>query len=239
MEECYFNNVYCCFLPAHTSQGLQPADNGHFNILKGAFRKEIERMDSLTDATPTGKINFIRCLAKARKAVTKATIVSAWTHTGNWPISRAKALRHPEIKPDKEERGISQPLPEAEDGENEEPITRQYVLSLAQGGNALERHKARRIASEIEDLRARISFLEEENAAHKEREDLTLKTKKRKAIPNPNRKFMSIHEILSQGGSLEDLEAQDQPQKRPRKGANIEVPVDEDDDEEEPESGID
>lgn len=31
-------------------------------------------------------------------------------------------------------------------------------------------------------------------------------TKKRGAVPNPNKKPMSIHEILSRGGSVEDLE---------------------------------
>ena len=74
MEECFWHNIHLCFLPAHSSHGLQPADNGHFNVLKRAYRKELESLDSLTDSAPVGKINFIRCFAKARAAVTKRTI---------------------------------------------------------------------------------------------------------------------------------------------------------------------
>jgi len=35
MATCFLNNVYCCYLPAHCSHGLQPLDNGPFNALKG------------------------------------------------------------------------------------------------------------------------------------------------------------------------------------------------------------
>jgi hypothetical protein len=54
-------------------------------------------------------------------------------------------------------------------------------------------------------LQARIAFLEQENAEHKAREAAQIGTKKRRAIPNPNRKFMSIHDILSKGGCIKDL----------------------------------
>ncbi|KAJ0130849.1 Uncharacterized protein HZ326_26053 [Fusarium oxysporum f. sp. albedinis] len=35
--------------------------------------------------------------------MTKKNIISGWRVTGNWPISRRKALMHPEIQPDKKE----------------------------------------------------------------------------------------------------------------------------------------
>ena len=70
MEECFFSNVYLYFLPAHTSHRLQPADNGHFNVLKSIYQKEIAKLDSLTNSAPVGKINFLQYLHIARKAVT-------------------------------------------------------------------------------------------------------------------------------------------------------------------------
>jgi hypothetical protein len=101
MATCFLNNVYCCYLPAHCSHGLQPLDNGVFNALKAAYRRELERFASLTDSAPMDKVNFIRANAKARRVgMTEKNILSGWRVTGNWPISRAKALRHPEIQQD-------------------------------------------------------------------------------------------------------------------------------------------
>lgn len=140
MEECFFNNVYCCFLLAHTSHGLQPADNGHFNVLKGAYRKEIAKLDAITDLAPVGKINFLRCLHMARKAVTKKTIVSAWRHTGNWLVSREKALEHPEIQPDPEKRDAEAMA--ADSGCDDEQIDRQFIMAMSRE-NPHQRYKFR------------------------------------------------------------------------------------------------
>ncbi|KAF6527905.1 hypothetical protein HZS61_008207 [Fusarium oxysporum f. sp. conglutinans] len=62
---CFLNNVYCCYLPAHCSHGLQPLDNGVFNASKAAYQKELEKLASLTDSAPVDKVNFIRAYAKA------------------------------------------------------------------------------------------------------------------------------------------------------------------------------
>lgn len=200
MEECFFGNVYLCFLPVYTSHGLQPADNGHFNVLKAAYRKELSKLDSLTDSAPIGKINFLRCLAAARKSVKEKTIVSAWRHTGNWPISRQKALEHPEIQPDKEKR-----VAEAMATYNDDPVNRQFIIAMSRE-NPQQRYKFRRLAEEFDNLQARIALLEQENAEMKARENTQAGTKKRRAVPSPNKKFMSIHDILSKGGSVEDLQ---------------------------------
>ena len=97
MTMCFLSNVYLCFVPAHTSHGLQPLDNGIFNALKASYRQELHKLGSLTDAAPVDKINFIRCYTIARKAgMTPRTIKSGWRTTGNWPIDRQKALSHPE-----------------------------------------------------------------------------------------------------------------------------------------------
>ncbi|KAJ0126828.1 Poly [ADP-ribose] polymerase 2 [Fusarium oxysporum f. sp. albedinis] len=67
MATCFLNNVYCCYLPAHCSHGLQPLDNGVFNVSKAAYRKELQKLASLTDSAPIDKVNFIKAYAKARE----------------------------------------------------------------------------------------------------------------------------------------------------------------------------
>jgi len=41
MSTCFLNNVYLCYHSAHCSHGLQPLDNGIFNVVKAAYRKEL------------------------------------------------------------------------------------------------------------------------------------------------------------------------------------------------------
>ncbi|RKK08481.1 hypothetical protein BFJ65_g17143 [Fusarium oxysporum f. sp. cepae] len=87
-------------LDGHGSHAT-PLDNGVFNASKAAYRRELEKFASLTDSAPMDKVNFIRAYAKARRVgMTKKNILSGWRVTGNWPISRAKALRHLEIQQD-------------------------------------------------------------------------------------------------------------------------------------------
>jgi hypothetical protein len=72
--------------------------------MKSAYRKELGNLASLTDSAPVDKVNFIRTYAKAREiGFTQKNIRAGWRVTGNWPISKAKALRHPEIQEDKRE----------------------------------------------------------------------------------------------------------------------------------------
>jgi hypothetical protein len=40
----------------------------------------------------------------------------------------------------------------------------------------------------------------------KSRDDVRAGAKKRQAVPNPNKKFISIHKILGKGGNIKDLE---------------------------------
>jgi hypothetical protein len=102
MATCFLNNVDCCYLAAHCSHGLQPLDNGVFNASKAAYRRELERVASFTNSAPIDIVNFIRAYAKVRQVgMTKKNILSGWKVTGSWPISHAKALRHPEIQQDR------------------------------------------------------------------------------------------------------------------------------------------
>lgn len=240
MTMCYRHNVHPCWLPAHTSHGLQPLDNGIFSVFKGAFDKSMEDINSQTDSSPLGKINFIRCLVKARKAVNKRTIKNTFRHTGIYPISRKKAFQHPEIQPDRApelEIEVSEEDSDSDDTRSESSIeevdenymTRDYVLSLAPQENRTARYKAKKIANEINDLRARVALLERENAGLKAEKEVREKTKRRKGIPNPNQEFITMFEIGNKNLTTEALDALPRPQKR-QKVAAVEVEEEEEDD---------
>ncbi|KAM5527595.1 transposase [Fusarium oxysporum f. sp. phaseoli] len=218
MATCFLNNVYCCYLPAHCSHGLQPLDNGIFNVIKGAYRKELQKLASLTDSAPVDKVNFVRAYAKAREVgMRKEIILSGWRFTGNWPINRHKALTHPEIQPDKEkvvERFKTPSPPQLHSDDT--PKTSRQVREMAKHRSRPTRQKYSKIAKGLEALEmkvavqnARITGLEEQMAQLR-------RGKKRKAVPNPNRRFMALAEALAAGESL-----------RNSKEAEIEVGVDE------------
>ncbi|KAJ0132203.1 Uncharacterized protein HZ326_24711 [Fusarium oxysporum f. sp. albedinis] len=218
MATCFLNNVYCCYLPAHCSHGLQPLDNGIFNVIKGAYRKELQKLASLTDSATVDKVSFIRAYAKAREAgMRKEIILSGWRFTGNWPINRHKALTHPEIQPDKEKllEQFQTPSPPPLHSDDT-PKTSRQVRDMAKHRSRPTRRKYSKIAKGLEALEmkvavqnARITGLEEQMAQVR-------RGKKRKAVPNPNRRFMAVAESLATGEALPDS-----------KGAEIEVDVDE------------
>ncbi|KAM5527169.1 transposase [Fusarium oxysporum f. sp. phaseoli] len=199
MATCFLNNVYCCYLPAHCSHGLQPLYNGVFNALKAAYRRELERFASLTDSAPMDKVNFIRAYAKARRVgMTKKNILSGWRVTGNWPISRAKALRHPEIQQDRP-NGSPRVTPEPRPylGSDDTPQTSRQIRDLGLNKTPKTRRRYNVIAKGFEAHQQtvaahtqRIASLEEELARLK-------RGKKRKAVPNPNKRFMTLGETLA------------------------------------------
>jgi hypothetical protein len=122
--------------------------------------------------------------------LTEKNTQSAFRTTGNWPISRWKALAHPEIQGDDERKTPERRLdPEMEHypevtpktsrqvrdyGKNKSPTTRRYYNTIAKGYAQLE--------FELAAKNDRIAALEAE---------VTRLTKKRKrrAIQNPNNKF--------------------------------------------------
>jgi hypothetical protein len=99
MTFCFFNNIYYCYFLAHCSHEMQPLDNGPFNAVKAVYRKKLKQFNFNNDARPVNKIKFIKTYGKARLAgLTEKNIQAAFKTTGNWPISRRKALSHPEIQ---------------------------------------------------------------------------------------------------------------------------------------------
>ncbi|KAG7000958.1 Retrovirus-related Pol polyprotein from transposon TNT [Fusarium oxysporum f. sp. conglutinans] len=185
-------------LDGHGSHAT-PLDNGVFNASKAAYRRELAKFASLTDSAPIDKVNFIRAYAKARRVgMTKKNILSGWRVTGNWPISRDKALRHPEIQQDRP-NGSPRVTPEPRPylGSDDTPQTSRQIRDLGLNKTPKTRRRYNVIAKDFEAHQQtvaahtlRIASLEEELARLK-------RGKKRKAVPNPNRRFMTLGETLA------------------------------------------
>ncbi|TVY62580.1 hypothetical protein Focb16_v004156 [Fusarium oxysporum f. sp. cubense] len=206
MATCFLNNVYCCYLPAHCSHGLQPLDNGVFNASKAAYRKELQKLTSLTDSAPVDKVNFIKAYAKAREVgMTKKNILSGWRVTGNWPISRRKALMHPEIQSDKKEMTPASDGPS--DGQRDSdntPKTSRHIRDLGKNKSPSTRRRYSVISRGFEAQESKIVSLSSRVASLEEEVGRLSRGKKRKAIPNPNRKFMTLAEALVVGNTISE-----------------------------------
>ncbi|OBS14974.1 hypothetical protein FPOA_28799 [Fusarium poae] len=206
MATCFLNNVYCCYLPAHCSHGLQPLDNGVFNASKAAYRKELQKLASLTDSAPVDKVNFIKAYAKAREVgMTKKNILSGWRVTGNWPISRRKALMHPEIQPDKKETtpGSDGHRDGQVDSDNT-PKTSRHIRDLGKNKSPSTRRRYSVISKGFEAQESKIASLSTRIASLEEEVGRLSRGKKRKAVPNPNKKFMTLAEALAAGDTISE-----------------------------------
>ncbi|KAI8411398.1 hypothetical protein FOFC_07992 [Fusarium oxysporum] len=186
-------------LPTSTfPHGFQPLDNGISHVIKGAYRKELQKLAILTDSAPVDKVNFVRAYAKAREAgMRKEIILSAWRFTENWHIDRRKALTHPEIQPDKEKwwNGSS----------------RRALLSCTQmirrkrAGSRPTRKKYSKIAKGLEALEMKVAVQNGRITGLEEQMAQVRRGKKRKAVPNANRLSMALSETLANEKTLPDL----------------------------------
>ncbi|KAJ3454592.1 hypothetical protein MRS44_013192 [Fusarium solani] len=191
MATCFLNN---------------PLDNGVFNVSKAAYRKELQKLASLTDSAPVDKVNFIKAYAKAREVgMTKKNILSGWRVTGNWPISRRKALIHPEIQPDKKETS-----PESEgrrDGQvdsDNTPKTSRHIRDLGKNKSPSTRRRYSVISKGFEAQESKIASLSTRIASLEEEVGRLSRGKKRKAILNPNKRFMTLAEALVTGETISE-----------------------------------
>jgi hypothetical protein len=192
MSLCFLNNVYLCFLPAHTSHGLQPLDNGVFNASKTAYRKELSKLARQTDSAPVDKINFIRCYAKARKeGMSKKNIQAGWRTTGNWPINRTRALSHPEVQQDRKTTPEIKPL----SSDPMTPSTSRQLHRLQRPDASSLKRTFRKISRAFERKEAELVLKEQKIQALEATLD-RMRPKKKKKIHNPNKRFMNLSDIL-------------------------------------------
>jgi uncharacterized coiled-coil protein SlyX len=147
----------------------------------------------------------------------KKIILSGWRFTENWPTNRRKALAHPEIQPDKEKvlEGFKTTSPPHLDSDDT-PETSCQVRDLAKHRSRPTRRKHSKIAKGVEALEMKVAVQNARVTGLEEQVSQLRRGKKRKAVPNPNRRFMALAETLAAGEALPDS-----------KEAEIEVDVDE------------
>ncbi|KAL9561289.1 hypothetical protein ACKAV7_014644 [Fusarium commune] len=185
---------------------LQPLDNGVFNASKTAYRKELQKLTSLTDSAPVDKVNFLKAYARARAVgMTKKNILSGWRVTGNWPISRRKALMHPEIQPDKKE--MTPGSDSHRDGQvdsDHTPTTSRHIRDLGKNKSPSTRRRYSVISRGFEVQESKIASLGTRIASLEEEVGRLSRGKKRKAIPNANKRFMKFAEALVAGDAISE-----------------------------------
>jgi hypothetical protein len=163
--------------------------------VKVAYRKELGRLASLSDSVPIDKVNFIRAYTKARQVgITSRNILSGWRVTGNWPISRSKALQHPEIQVDRVE---VTPDPTPYLGSDDTPKTSRHVRDLGKNKSPSTRRRYTIIAKGFEAQEQALAEYINKIASLEEELSRLKRGRKRKAIPNPNRRFVSLSEALA------------------------------------------
>ncbi|TVY62599.1 hypothetical protein Focb16_v004339 [Fusarium oxysporum f. sp. cubense] len=183
MATCFLNNVYYCYLPTHCSHGLQPLDNGVFNASKAAYRKELQKLTSLTDSAPVDKVNFIKAYARAR----------------------AVALMHPEIQPDKKEMTPgSNGYRDGQVDSDHTPTTSRHIRDLGKNKSPSTRRRYSVISRGFEAQESKIASLSTRIASLEEEVGRLSRGKKRKAIPNPNKRFMALAEVLVAGDTISE-----------------------------------
>ncbi|KAJ0122833.1 hypothetical protein HZ326_31584 [Fusarium oxysporum f. sp. albedinis] len=130
--------------------------------------------------------------------MTKKNILSGWRVTGNWPISRRKALIHPEIQPDKKETtpGSDGHRDGQVDSDNT-PKTSRHIRDLGKNKSPSTRRRYSVISKGFEAQESKIASLSTRIASLEEEVGRLSRGKKRKAIPNPNKKFISLAEALA------------------------------------------
>ena len=123
MYECFKNNIYILYFPAHASHVLQPLDLSIFSPIKAAYRRYMGQLVRLTDSSPIGKRGFLICYIRARiEGLTIQNIKSGWRATGLWPISLRKPLLSP-LLVDKKKATALPKASGAKDPFNNEPLS--------------------------------------------------------------------------------------------------------------------
>ncbi len=77
---------------------LQPLNLGLFSILKVTYKRTINQLDSTSDSTFVGKLNFLKCYIQAHnEAFVSKYIKAGFKVTGIWPRNRNKILKNHQV----------------------------------------------------------------------------------------------------------------------------------------------
>lgn len=204
MWECFYHNIYLLYLPAHSSHITQPCDLSCFSVLKRAYRRHIGNLAFLTDSSPIGKRNFLRCYHQARiEAFTYKTIRSGWLATGLWPVNINKPLRSALLLQPAEEapQTVSKDpveIPLSSDTQIVTPLrSNQMLQQIKKRGlqSARSRLLIRKIGKGL-DANALAIAQRDQKIRSLELEIERLKPQKRmRVIPDPNKRFVEIQQI--------------------------------------------
>jgi hypothetical protein len=183
---------------------MQPLDNGPFNTLKVAYRKKLKKFNFNNDARFVDKINFIRAYQNARNnELTEKNIQAAFQTTRNWPISRRKALMHPKIQKKDEKASPERQLdPGIDHNPKVTPKTSRQVRDYGKGKTPTTRRYCNAIAKGYANLEFELATKNDKIAALEAEVVRLTKTRKRKAIPNPNKRFMLLSEALASNAPI-------------------------------------
>jgi hypothetical protein len=214
MWECFLHNIQLLFLPPHTSHILQPLDLAVFSSLKTSYRKQVGFLSLLTDSTPIGKRNFLRCYYKARlDGLTAKNIKSGWRAGGLWPTNSAKPLlsrllleNSNKLEEESKKRKAEEPLPEWNADQSAFKIStpkklkdiREQINQISQLGKATA-PTARvlfRTVSKAWDQKDFVIAQHERRIQQLEARVTQLEPRKRRKVKtSPNSKFVGIEAI--------------------------------------------
>ena len=140
--------------------------------------------------------------------MTQKNILSGWRVTGNWPISRVKALRHPEIQQD---RVKASPEYKPYLGSDDTPKTSRHIRDLGKSKTPATRRRYTKIAKGWETQEQTLAEHNSKIAKLEEEVDRLKRGRKRRAIPNPNRRFMDLAEALAVGEAIPEFGSPKKP----------------------------
>jgi hypothetical protein len=150
------------------------------------------------------KINFIKVYNKAREAglITK-NIQAAFRTTGNWPISQRKAFSHPEIQQKAEHTTPERELdPKIEYDSKVTSKTSRDVRDYGKNKSPSNRRRYNTISKGYAKLEFKLVSKNDKIAALETEVARLSKTRKRKTIPNSNKRFILLSKALASNESI-------------------------------------
>jgi len=196
MTMCYLNNVHLLFFPAHTSHILQPLDLGCFSSLKTAYRRLVGTHTALTDTTKIGKARFLEFYTKTHKiSLREQCIRSGWRATGLYPKNQAKPLGSRWVMTPKQP---GTPPPVTQDISTPKRGSDVVKILAGKSSSPTSRRCIRKAAMALDKVAIEVAMKDREIAALREQLEDARPRKRRKVRQDPNERFISLSQILSQ-----------------------------------------
>ncbi|KAK8073319.1 transposase [Apiospora phragmitis] len=205
MWTAYTSKVYLLYLPAHTSDKLQPCDVGPFRPLKLYYTTETRQLMTQYATAPIYKRWFLDCYQRAsEKAFSRHNVESGWKNTGIYPFQ-------PDLVMEDESRLPHPPKPAEKEPDSEENTDMvfttprksadlQELVRLAQQQNNVQFDRAARVLFQkagraIDRNTTRIAELEYKMEVIQRRLDAERPDVRTTVQTNPNQVFSDLPNI--------------------------------------------